>query len=130
MLPRPVQAVFGHVADPARLADWLPQVAAASAGPGSRCGAGAEFRVTLQADGAQFAATGEVTAYEPPWLVGYRMLAGGRTASIRVTCTTQPGGTRIHIHQPDGVPPLTVDLARLIRALGSGRPAPENDSHA
>ena len=45
------------------------------------------------------------------------MLAGGRAASIRVTCTAQPGGTRIHVHQPDGASALTVDVARLNRVL-------------
>ncbi len=31
--PRPVQAVFGHLADPFRLSDWLPDVPAAGPGP-------------------------------------------------------------------------------------------------
>jgi hypothetical protein len=26
MLAHPVQAVFGHLAEPARLGDWLPEV--------------------------------------------------------------------------------------------------------
>jgi len=29
-----------------------------------------------------------------------------------------PGGSRIHVHQPDAAAPLTVVLARLEHALG------------
>jgi uncharacterized protein YndB with AHSA1/START domain len=123
-LPRPVQATFGRVADPARLADWLPQVQATASGRGVPPGLGTEFRATMQIDGLQVTATGEMVAYEPPWLVGYRMLAEGRTVSLRITCAAQPGGTGIHVHQPDGTTPLTVDLARLNWALAVSQPRP------
>jgi uncharacterized protein YndB with AHSA1/START domain len=116
MFPSPVEAVFAHLADPARLGDWLPQVTAAAASTQSS-GTGAEFPATVQVDGIQVAASGEVTAFEPPWLVGYRLFTGAQAASIRVTCTAQPGGTRLHIHQPDDAEPLTIDLARLGRDI-------------
>jgi hypothetical protein len=115
-LSSPVRAVFGHLADPSRLGDWLPEVSAA--GPGLSAGAGADFPLIAHVDGIEVAASGEVTAFEPPWLVGYRLFIGSRTHGLRVTCTTQDGGTRIHVHQRDEAAPLTVDLARLTRALG------------
>ena len=31
--PSPVKAVFGHLADPSRLGDWLPGITAADPGP-------------------------------------------------------------------------------------------------
>ena len=113
--PSPVKAVFDHLADPSRLGDWLPGIAAA--GPG-QSGTGADFPLTAHVDGIEVAASGEVIAFEPPWLIGYRLFIGARTHGLRVTCTSQDGGTRIHVHQRDEAAPLTIDLARLTRALG------------
>ena len=70
-------------------------------------------------DGTEVAASGEETAFEPPWLVGYRLFIGSRVHGIRVTCTADARGTRIHIHQPDDGTALLVDLARLTRALAA-----------
>lgn len=109
--PSPVKAVFGHLADPSRLGDWLPDVRAA--GPGPSGGTGADFPLAVYVDGIEVAASVEVTAFEPPWLVGYRLFVGSRAQGLRVTCTAQSGGTRIHVHQPDHATPLTVDLAWL-----------------
>jgi uncharacterized protein YndB with AHSA1/START domain len=113
----PVKAVFGYLADPSRLGDWLPQVSAAD--PGASADTGAEFPLTAHVDGIEVAASGEVTAFEPPWLVSYRLFIGSRTHGLRVTCTAHDGGTRVHVHQRDGAAPLIIDLARLTRALGA-----------
>lgn len=115
--PNPVEAVFGHLADPSHLGDWLPDVSAP--GPGPSGGAGADFPLTVCVDGTQIAASGEVTAFEPPWLIGYRLFIGSRAHGLRVTCTAQAGGMQIHVRQPDNGRPLTIDLARLARALGA-----------
>jgi uncharacterized protein YndB with AHSA1/START domain len=115
--PRPLRSVFGYLADPSRLSDWLPDVSAAD--PGTSDGTEADFPLTMHVDGVEVAASGEVTAFEPPWLIGYRLFIGSRTHSVRVTCAGQPGGTRVHVHQPDCAAPLTIDLARLTRALGA-----------
>jgi Polyketide cyclase / dehydrase and lipid transport len=114
----PVKAVFGHLADPSRLGDWLSDISSADRGPTD--GAGADFPLTVHVDGIEVAASGEVTAFEPPWLVGYRLFIGSRTYGLRVTCAAQADGTRIHVHQPDHAAPLIIDLARLTRALGAG----------
>jgi hypothetical protein len=123
MFAQSIEAVFNQLADPSRLGDWLPQVAIS--GSGVPDGAEATFPLTVEVDGIPVAATGEVTAFEPPWLVGYRLFIGPRAHGLRVTCTAQPGGTRIHVHQPDDIP-LTIDLARLSRTLGhhTGEGAP------
>jgi Polyketide cyclase / dehydrase and lipid transport len=115
--PSPVKTVFGHLANPSRLGDWLPQISAV--GPGPSDGTGADFPCTVHVDGIEVAAGGEVTAFEPPWLVGYRLFIGARTLGLRVTCAAHDGGTRVHVHQHDGAAPLTIDLARLTRALGA-----------
>jgi hypothetical protein len=115
--PSPVKDVFGHLADPSRLGDWLPDVSAVGSGL-SGC-TGADFPLTVHVDGVDVAASGEVTAFEPPWLVGYRLFVGSRTHGLQVTCTAQDGGTRIHVRQPDCAAPLTIDLARLTRALAA-----------
>ncbi|HEY2579341.1 MAG TPA: hypothetical protein VGI74_23785 [Streptosporangiaceae bacterium] len=118
----PVEAVFGHLADPSRLGDWVHEVLATVAGPQLLAGIGVLFPLTVCVDTAEVAASGEVTAFEPPWLVGYRLFIGERTFGLRVTCSAQPGGSRIHVHQPDSTAPLTVDLARLKRALATHKP--------
>jgi len=115
--PSPVKAVFGHLADPSHLGDWLPDVSAASAEPSG--GTGADFPLTARVDGREVAASGEVTAFEPPWLVGYRLFIGSRTHGLRITCAAHGGGTRVHVHQRDGALPLTIDLVRLTRALSA-----------
>jgi hypothetical protein len=74
------------------------------------------------ADGIEVAANGEVTAFEPPWLVGYRLFIGSCVHGIRVTCTAQADGTRIRVHRPDDAAPLTIDLDRPTRALLAGSP--------
>jgi hypothetical protein len=120
--PSPVKAVFGHLADPSRLGDWLPEITAAD--PGSSDGTGADFPLIAHVDGIEVAAAGEVTAFEPPWLVGYRLFIGPRTHGLRVTCAAQDGGTRIHVHQRDEAAPLTIDLARLADVLGAAAGQP------
>ena len=120
--PSPVKAVFGHLADPSRLGDWLPEVTAADPGPSG--GTGADFPLTMHIDGIEVAASGEVTAFEPPWLVGYRLFIGSRTHGLRITCTAHDGGTRVHVHQRDEAAPLTIDLARLTRALAAAAGLP------
>lgn len=125
--PSPVRAVFGYLADPSRLGDWLPDVSAV--GPDSSGGHAADFPLTVDVDGIGIAASGEVTAFEPPWLVGYRLFIGPRTHGLRVTCTAEVGGTRIHVHQPDNAAPLTIDLVRLTRALSADAGQPGKHTH-
>ena len=48
--------------------------------PGPSDGTGADFPLTVHIDGIEVAASGEVTAFEPPWLVGYRLFIGSRDA--------------------------------------------------
>jgi hypothetical protein len=118
-LASPVEAVFGHLADPSRLSDWLHEVAGAPEGLESPPCVGAAFPVAMRLDGVGLAGSGELTAFEPPWLVGYRLFAGARTFGLRITCTAHSGGARIRVHQSDDAVPLTVDLARLELALAS-----------
>lgn len=117
-LASPVQVVFWHLADPSRLSDWLVDVAHAAADP-VPVETGTAFALTVRLGTVEVAATGEITAFEPPWLVGYRLFAGSRTLGLRVTCSALAGMARLHVHQPDEDMPLTVDLAGLERALGS-----------
>jgi Polyketide cyclase / dehydrase and lipid transport len=125
--PSPVRAVFDHLADPSRLGDWLPDVSAVD--PDWPGGSGADFPLTVHVDGIEVAASGEITAFEPPWLVGYRLFIGPWTHGLRVTCTAEVGGTRIHVHQPDNTAPLTIDLVRLTRALGPAAEPPGQQTH-
>jgi uncharacterized protein YndB with AHSA1/START domain len=125
-LASPVETVFGLLADPARLSDWLQEVMRTPAGLESAPGVGDAFPLAMRLDGVGVAGSGEMIAFEPPWLVGYRLFAGARTFGLRVTCTAHAGGARIRVHQPDGAP-LTVDLARLevvlAGSLASNSPA-------
>lgn len=125
--PSPVRAVFNHLADPSRLGDWLPDVSAV--GPDGSGGNGADFPLTVNVDGIEVAASCEVIAFEPPWLVGYRLFIGPRTHALRITCAAEVGGTRIHVHQPDNAAPLTIDLVRLTRALGAAAEQPSQQTH-
>lgn len=125
--PSPVRAVFDHLADPSRLGDWLPDVSAV--GPDPSGSSGADFPLTANVDGIEVAASGEVTAFEPPRLVGYRLFIGPRTHGLRVTCTAEAGGTRIHLHQPDNAAPLNIDLVRLSRVLGTATEQPGKQAH-
>ena len=115
VFPSPVRTVFGRLADPGRLGDWLPGISAAAIG--SPSGAGANFPLTACLDGTSVAASGEITAFEPARLISYRLFIGGRAYGLRITCTAQSGGTRIHVHQSDDAIPLTIDLTRLTRDL-------------
>ena len=54
MFLSPVKAVFGHLADPSRLGDWLPEITAAD--PGSSDGTGADFPLIAHVDGIEVAA--------------------------------------------------------------------------
>ncbi len=104
-LARPVHAVFSCLASPACLDDWLCEVAAALAGPGRAAGIGEKFRLRVRIDAAEIEATGEVTAVEPPWLVGLLAVRGSRTYLLRASCAARDRGTRVHLHQAaDGAP--------------------------
>jgi uncharacterized protein YndB with AHSA1/START domain len=112
-LAHPVAVVFGHLAAPPRLADWLPEVAAVTGGGGEPAGIGVTFGLRLCRGGQETTGTGELIAYEPPWYVAYRLLAGPHTHVLRVTCTASGGATRVQVHQADSAAPLAVDLAGL-----------------
>ena len=115
-LAQPITAVFQHVADPSRLGDWLGELAGVEAGV---AGVGVVFALTLRRDERLVAATGELVAYEPPWLVAYRLRVGASIHVVRLACTSGAGATRLHVHQADGEGALTVDLARLAAAVAA-----------
>lgn len=119
----PVRTVFARLASPARLGEWLREVVTAPSAPlpGS---VGEPFALRVRIDDSETDAAAELTAFEPPWLVGYRLVAGSRTYLLRATCTAHDGGTRIHVHQASDGAPLTVDLYRLKLALTASDPAP------
>lgn len=121
-LAYPLQSVFDHLAAPARLGDWLPEVTGISAGarPGQ---IGAPFAIRIRRDGAELPGAGELIAYEPPWSAAYRLITGPHTHVLRITCDAGDGTTRVHVHQSDDAATLSVDLARLTRALGTAGPA-------
>jgi uncharacterized protein YndB with AHSA1/START domain len=116
-LAQPLAAVFHHMAAPEHLGDWLVEVVGVEAGMAWQPGVGAEFALTLCADGRAVAATGEVVAYEPPWLAAYRICVGGHSHVVRIACTVSGGATHLHVHQGDGNAPLAVNLARLARSI-------------
>ena len=123
-LAHPLEGVFQHLATPEHLGDWLPEVARTPACP-ALLGVGGAFSLALGLDGEQVPATGELIAYEPPWSVAYRLLAGSRVHVLRVTCTSGRGLTTVHVRQSEDLPWLAVDLDRLGRALDvAARTAP------
>lgn len=112
-LASPVEAVFGHLADPSRLGDWVHEVVGTPASLDSPSGVGATFPLGMRLDGFGVAGSGEMIAFEPPWLVGYRLFAGARTFGLRITCTARDGGVQIRVHQSGDDAPLTVNLGQL-----------------
>ena len=120
-LDRPLAAVFDYLAAPSRLAGWLPEVATVQAEAGQPAGIGVTFGLGLRRGGGDIRAAGELIAYEPPWSVAYRVVAGTDIFVLRVTCVFSGGATRVHVHQADGGVPLAVDLGRLPGAIPSGR---------
>jgi hypothetical protein len=118
-LAQPLTAVFEHVADPSRLGDWLGEVAGVEAGATEPPGIGVMFGLTLRRGERLVAATGELVAYEPPWLVSYRLRVGAYTHVVRLTCTAGEGASRLHVHQGDGDGALTIDMARLAAAVAA-----------
>ena len=121
-LAQPIAAVFHHVAAPSRLGDWLDDVAGVEAATGLP-GVGVMFALTLRRGERLVAATGELVAYEPPWLVAYRLRVGAHTHLVRLTCTVGAGATRLHVHQGESDGALSVDLARLAVAVAAARTA-------
>jgi uncharacterized protein YndB with AHSA1/START domain len=105
VLARPVEEVFAILADPARLSEWLPGLTCESSGVQAELGATAT--VIVDGPNGPEAAIAEMTAFEPPWLVSYRLLIGARTLTLRVTCTAQADQTRLHIRQSGDAAPLT-----------------------
>jgi hypothetical protein len=120
VLAHPIGQVFGHLADPARLGDWLPAATAIRVGHQA-----AAFTLRLSLDPAQAGAAGELIGFEPPWQLAYRLAAGPETHVLRITCTTVGAGTRVHVRQAGPAAPLAVDLARLGQVLTT-RPRPRH----
>lgn len=112
-LAQPLAAVFGHLAAPSRLADWLPDVAGVQAGAGQPAGIGVTFGLRLRHGDRDVPGSGELIGYEPPWSVAYRLVAGPDTYVLRLTCVSSDDGTRVRVRQADGAVPLAVDLGRL-----------------
>jgi hypothetical protein len=122
-LAQPLTAVFHHVATPSRLGDWLAEVAGVEAGATELLGVGVVFALTLRRGEHLVAARGELVAYEPPWLVTYRLRDGAYTHVVRLECTAGAGATRLLVHLGESGDALTVDLARLaavVAAAGTG----------
>jgi uncharacterized protein YndB with AHSA1/START domain len=117
MLAYPLARVFSHLAEPARLAEWLPEVSGIQSGAASGTDVGTGFSLRLRRDGQELPATGELIAYEPPWSVAYRLRASAHTHVLRLTCTVAGGATRVHVHQADEGLPLAVDLSGLRQML-------------
>jgi len=112
-LARPVAAVFADLATPARLGDWLTEVIRVDAEPAAVIGVGTALTLTMGSGGIERVVAGEVTGYEPPWLIAYRIfLAQPRV--LRFTCSASDNATRVHVHQSDDASPLTVDLSLLL----------------
>jgi len=121
-LTHPLEGVFRHLATPACLGDWLPEVAQVQTGP-IPPDIGDVFSLALGPDGDKVPVTGELIAYEPPWSVAYRLLSGPRVLVLRVTCTSGRGIATVHVRQSEDLPQLVVDLDRLGRALDSAAAA-------
>jgi hypothetical protein len=115
----PLDQVFACLADPSRLGDWLLEVRRVAAAPTLFLGLGVTFTLTLQAESRECAASGEIIAYEPPWLAAYRLFAEEQIHILRLTCRVCPEGTRVQIHQASGKNPLHIDLAGLEQALAA-----------
>lgn len=124
-LARPLAAVFGHLAAPTRLADWLPEVAAVQAEAGQPAETGVPFSLRLRRGGRDIHGAGELIAYEPPWSVAYRFTAGTHTFVLRVTCLSSDGTTQVRVRQADGAASLAVDLGRLSEHIPGPAAAPE-----
>jgi uncharacterized protein YndB with AHSA1/START domain len=111
VLAGPVDEVFGRLADPARLGDWLPALTVPPGGPGIQAELGATVTVTIDGPGGARSATAELTAFEPPWLVSYRFFIGARTVTLRLTCTVRAGHTQLHVRQSGDAGPLALDFS-------------------
>ena len=125
---RPLAAVFGHLATPARLADWLPEVAAVQAEAAQLTEIGVTFGLWLSRGGEDVGGTGELIAYEPPWSVAYRLVAGSHTFVLRVTCVSSDGATQVRVRQAGDAAPLSVDLGRLPGQIRAATAGPEQPS--
>jgi uncharacterized protein YndB with AHSA1/START domain len=123
LLAHPLTMVFGCLAAPAGLGDWLPEVTRIGPDAALAAGIGATFGLRLLRGGADVAATGELIAYQPPRSVAYRLVAGPRTHVIRLTCTSSGDATLVQIYQADHMAPLAVDLAALGQAMTAGAAA-------
>jgi hypothetical protein len=86
VLARSLAAVFEQLAAPLRLGDWLPEVVVIAGDPGEPCGIGTVFGLRLRRGGQETSGTGELTAFEPPRSVAYRLVFGPNTCVLRVTC--------------------------------------------
>jgi Polyketide cyclase / dehydrase and lipid transport len=118
MLAQPLAAVFGHLAAPSRLADWLPEVTGVQADDGQPAGIGITFGLRLRHGGRDIRGSGELIGYEPPWSLAYRLVAGPHTYVLRLTCVSTDDSTRVRVRQADGAVPLAVDLGRLPELIG------------
>lgn len=121
-LARPITAVFGPLADPARLGEWLPGITAAQAGAARPAGTGAGFSLRLRTGTGELAGTGELIAYQPPWSVAYRLQAGPHAHILQLTCTAcGPGATEVRIRQRTA--PVRKASTRAAPAVRPGTPA-------
>lgn len=115
---RPIAVVFGYLAAPGYLGEWLPEAMLVVVDGVWQPGVGATFALRSRNGGDGAVGTGDVVAYEPPWQVAYRLCVGPLVRILRVACTACDGGTRVHVHQGGG-PPLAVDLTALTRAVAA-----------
>ena len=116
VLARSLAAVFDQLAAPLLLGDWLPGVVTIADDPGEPSGIGTVFGLRLRRGGQEISGTGELTAYEPPWSVAYRLVFGSSTYVFRVTCVNTGTATRVNVYQANATSPLAVDLGSLHRA--------------
>ncbi|HVB08751.1 MAG TPA: SRPBCC family protein [Bacillota bacterium] len=118
-LAQPITAIFHHVAAPPHLGNWLSDVVGVEACAAGPLGVGMVFALTMRRGERLVAATGEVVAYEPPWLVAYRLHVEACTHVVRLACTASEGATRLHVHQGGSSSALSVDLERLAESVAA-----------
>jgi carbon monoxide dehydrogenase subunit G len=94
-IQRPIEEVFGYLADVERLPEWVASIQRSTVTSPGPVGEGTTFVQTLKLVGRTFEAPMEVHGYQPPRRFEFARRSGPMRARIGFDLTPEGAGTRV-----------------------------------
>lgn len=104
-IPAPIDKVFGLIADPMKMPEWLPRCVGVKETTSARVGKGARYKLTFQRDTTQHESVIEIIDFSPPHTFGWVEIYHRAGSKTFFGLHWEGGSTRValkHVWHPSG----------------------------